>query len=275
MAFFKSTNGGTSWTTSILRSDSGSYGTAVALDPQNQNGIHVGGYGCFYSSLDGGSTWTQKGNLSGTVQAIAIDPATSNRIFAGTTSGLYKSDDGGLTWTSKLASSFKTIVMNPAAPSEIYAGGTNGVYASFDAGQTWSEFNAGLAFKNVVCLEWNGARKILFAGTDGGSVYASASGVPDIFPPLNFMGTKKVNRALLHAEYVIDLSWKENPQNLNIAGYRLYVIDGGTWDRLTELRSGPFEYRHRRVEKAKEYRYALTAFRADGQEGDPAYATVR
>lgn len=275
MALYKSINGGNSWTITILRSDSGSCGTAMALDPQNSNTVHVGGYGYFYSSLDGGSTWTQKGNLTGTVQAIVVDPSASNRIFAGTAAGLYRSDNGGSTWTSKVAGSFKTIVMNPAAPNEIYAGGTSGVHASFDGGQTWTEFNAGLAFKNVLCLEWNGARKILFAGTDGGSVYSSASGVPDIFPPLDFKGTKKINRALLHAEYVIDLSWKENPQNLNIEGYRLYEVDGGTWNRLTELRSGPLEYRHRRVEKAKEYRYAVTAFRADGQEGEPAYATVR
>ncbi len=277
MALYKSIDGGAYWTTSILRSDPGSIGTALALDPQNPNIVHVGGRGYFYSSFDGGSTWTQKGNLNGTVQALSVDPAASNRIVAGTTSGLYKSEDGGSSWTSKMASDFKTIARNPTAPNEIVAGGTNGVSISKDSGQTWSELNLGLTFKNVTSLQWNEVNKILFAGTDGGSVYAyNATFIPqDIFPPLDFSGTKKLNRGLLHAECLIELSWKANPQNIDIQGYRLFLINGLTWTLLTELGSGTLEYRHRRVDKTKEYRYAIKAFKAGGREGDPAYTKVQ
>lgn len=115
--FFKTTNGGTSWTKvydgtdheSVILND-------AVMDPKNPQNLYIvrnGGAGNedggFFKSTDGGATWTE--TLNGLIlQSMDIDPNNSNIIYVGTGvlwtyldqhEAVYKSIDGGATWTEQ------------------------------------------------------------------------------------------------------------------------------------------------------------------------------
>lgn len=96
-----------------------------------------------------------------------------------------------------------------------------------------------------------------------------------IHPPLSFAGRKVLNRSLLQEEYINVLSWYTNPPNEYISKYRIYQVDGENRSLLVELSANTFEYWHRRVNKDKEYTYALCAVNDEGREGEPASVTVK
>lgn len=96
-----------------------------------------------------------------------------------------------------------------------------------------------------------------------------------IYAPNDFSGQKVLNRSLSQAEYINILIWQPNQNNVNIAKYRIYQVEGETQNQLIELNANTFKYWHRRVEKDKQYTYALVAVNDEGREGDPAYLTVQ
>jgi hypothetical protein len=96
-----------------------------------------------------------------------------------------------------------------------------------------------------------------------------------IYPPLNFAGQKVLNRSLSQAEYINVLTWQPEPNNVNIVKYRIYQIDGDSQNLLVELNAGIFQYWHRRVEKEKEYMYAICALNDEGREGGYSQLKVR
>jgi hypothetical protein len=96
-----------------------------------------------------------------------------------------------------------------------------------------------------------------------------------IYAPSNFAGRKVVNRSLFLSEYLNALTWQANPANENIAGYRIYQVEGGSRSLLADVNASTFEYWHRRVEGGKQYTYVLVAVNNEGIEGDPASITVQ
>lgn len=181
MALFKSTDSGTNWKTYNITSTDG-YAYAVALDPNNDNIIYVGGYyydnqgtrrGGLFKSINGGKDWINIGEeISRYIYDIAIDPILSNKIYIGTWSGIYKSEDYGSSWTHP-SSYFdvECVKINPNSPNDVFAVGWDGVYFSNDGGRSWNEFNNGLVVTSVWCLDIDEKNEILYAGTGGGSIY--------------------------------------------------------------------------------------------------------
>jgi len=96
-----------------------------------------------------------------------------------------------------------------------------------------------------------------------------------LFEPLDFSGRKVLNRNLLRGEYIDILSWKENPRNENVGGYRLYLSEAGGKRLLARLDVGAFEYRRRGVGRDSAATYLLHAVTPEGMEGPPAAVTVR
>ncbi len=183
MAFHKSTDGGKNWITYKLTTTSG-YGNAVAIDPNNDSVVYVGGeyykasagglyVGVLFKSTNGGSDWTEiTGNISGLIYEITVDPTSPNRIYAGTRYRVYKSEDYGSSWTeSSSILGASCIKINPASTNEIFAGGWRGVYSSDDGGSTWADFNTGLISDDIECLDINGVGSLLYAGSRSGGVY--------------------------------------------------------------------------------------------------------
>jgi len=97
-----------------------------------------------------------------------------------------------------------------------------------------------------------------------------------IFPPLNAVGVKKINRTLFFFEYANVLTWEANPQNTShsIAHYRIYQTENGTKTLLGEVDGNTFTYAHRDVEKDSTYTYAIASVTAAGVEGGYALVEV-
>jgi len=96
-----------------------------------------------------------------------------------------------------------------------------------------------------------------------------------VYPPINFSGKKVSNRALFYAEYINVLSWQSNPNNYNIAKYRIYVIEKGTQKLLVELDASLLNYSQRNVDKDKSYTYAISTLNNEDIESNPTYITIQ
>ncbi len=97
----------------------------------------------------------------------------------------------------------------------------------------------------------------------------------NVLPPLQFAGSKVVNRSLSQREHINVLSWAANPENENIVKYRIYLIDGASQFLLIEVNAQTFFYWHRNVEMTRTYTYAITAVIDSGTESEPATITVQ
>jgi uncharacterized repeat protein (TIGR02543 family) len=192
--------------------------------------------GIVFRSTNGGANWTpiDAGTFSSQVNKLAVDPVRTARIFAGTASGLFLSLNSGGSWTRVMTHDVKDIRINRNAPDQIYVAGRNGVHYSRDGGATWTEFNNGLGFRDVLCLQWDTVNSILYAGTNGGSIYkhgaadvrfltlaASVGGTTDPAPGTHGYqrGISVSVRAVPQAHYTFsgwsgDLTGTQNPASV-------------------------------------------------------------
>jgi photosystem II stability/assembly factor-like uncharacterized protein len=96
---FKSTDGGTNWTSPGPDSPTGT--TALVVDPQNSDTIWAVAYNDYndgvFKSLDGGLSWTKVLNIVGG-WTIAVDPKNSSFVFAGAGYG----DIGTTAWMEEI-----------------------------------------------------------------------------------------------------------------------------------------------------------------------------
>lgn len=155
---WKSTNNGTSWSTTT--DQIASIGVAdVAIDPVNNNIMYIAtgdfdGAATGFSqgdsksvgvlkSTDGGNTWNTTG-LSWTtsqqrfISKILINPLNTVEIFAFTSVGIYRTRDSGANWTLVLGGYFKDGEYKPGDTTTIYSCSGTGVYRSTNSGQTFS-----------------------------------------------------------------------------------------------------------------------------------------
>ena len=110
-------------------------------------------------------------------------------------------------------------------------------------------------------------------------VGASIQSLMSLAPPLNFAGEQQVNRSLLQTEYLNALTWDSNPQNAqnsqNIVKYKIYTVNSSNkLTLLAEVDADTFEYLHRKVTKAIDYKYAVKAINDKGEDSTPAHTTV-
>ncbi|MBK5285106.1 MAG: glycosyl hydrolase, partial [Bacteroidia bacterium] len=154
---WKSTNGGTSWTTNTDFLPQVIGCTDLAIDPTNPNVMYLatgdGDASDNYSvgilkSTDAGNTWNTTG-LSfsmGNRKAISkllINPNNTNVVLAATSAGIFRSADAGSTFTQMQIGSFKDMEFMPGNPNTMYACGTE-FYVSADNGAVWTRTIAGL-----------------------------------------------------------------------------------------------------------------------------------
>jgi hypothetical protein len=88
-------------------------------------------------------------------------------------------------------------------------------------------------------------------------------------------GTKILNRSLSQAEYINVLTWEGNPENVDIALYRIYQIENGSSTMIAEVNAGIFTYVHRNILQNKEYTYEIVVVNSEGKEGCRATVIVQ
>ncbi len=165
---WKTTDGGTTWTTFPYTSIMSICISDIAISPQDPNTVYVGTgdsngsfstAGIFYSvgiikTTDGGATWQQTGmsnqlsdgNLIG---RILVSPTNKDIIIAATRFGIQKSTDGGKTFSAKTGTNpskdyYKSMEFKPDDPNIIYAstftnnsGYDASIWKSTDMGDSW------------------------------------------------------------------------------------------------------------------------------------------
>ncbi|HUT44785.1 MAG TPA: hypothetical protein VMX36_00805 [Sedimentisphaerales bacterium] len=182
MVFFKSTDGGLSWSASSFFTFDYFYPYDMAISVSNPSVMYVSGYkqvgsesfGALLRTLDGGNTWT---DISSSVDAerynyfesVAIDPTDENKVYVGGTY-FYRSTRTGrgreLSWLRSPAPlSAYSIKIDPVEPSRIYAAGYERVSVSTNYGQSWTIHSD--------CIRRSG-RHIEVAPADSSRVYVSS-----------------------------------------------------------------------------------------------------
>lgn len=200
--FFKSTNGGTSWTetsTGLATPESRDI-NGIGLSETAPDVIVISTEDGLYRSANGGANWAPVlqftdelgGKLPmGSVRFHPVDPQV---VYAGAThvnadgtirasSGVWKSVNGGANWTQVLSgkrvsavrpeASGRVIVMLNRDPSQ------PAVLATTDGGATWLPFNSGITYNDGMAIARTvselGSRVVLASMTDGIYVLDKAS----------------------------------------------------------------------------------------------------
>src|SRR5437773_11547014 len=153
--------------------------TAVAGTGQGRdNADGIRGAGVF-TSIDGGTTWTQLASTAGSswwyVNRLAMSPNGAT-LLAATRTGIYRSIDAGLTWTNVSAVEMTDVVFHPTDSTKAIASGYAGnAYFSNDGGVTWTAATGlpGGSFVRVELAYAKGTPTTVYASVDtnGGSSY--------------------------------------------------------------------------------------------------------
>jgi hypothetical protein len=147
-AFYRSTNGGASYT-GLGQPSSGQWVTPFVIHPTNET-ILYGGWTGVYKSTNSGTSWTNisAGVISTTLSDLAISPSNPTTIYATTGNTLYVTTNDGGSWTTRTPpATINDIAVDPTNPSKIWIAcnsTVNRVLVSTDAGATWTNISGNL-----------------------------------------------------------------------------------------------------------------------------------
>jgi PKD repeat protein len=158
---WKTTNGGTSWSTNTDQLTVIGC-TDIAIDPANNDILYLatgdGDAGDTYSigvlkSTDGGATWNTTGlswtvNQGRRISKLLIHPTNSQIVLAATSNGVYRTTNGGGNWTQVRTGNFKDMEFKPGDPNTVYVSGTT-FFKSINNGQNWTQITSGLPTTGV------------------------------------------------------------------------------------------------------------------------------
>ncbi|MHC4439255.1 MAG: hypothetical protein ACYS3S_18015 [Planctomycetota bacterium] len=190
MSVCKSTNGGISWPIRRFLGSEEDYGTicnTIAVAPSDSAVVYAGGqvgrHPKVFRSTDAGDTWSDiTDNLStmysyfnDSVRAIWVSPYNHETLLVGTGKSVFKRtviDRGrSSTWIPTTIENSTVAFAYDQAEGTVYAATSQGVYRTNDAGSTWQELNDGLDYLDVLCIAFDSNNGMLYAGTNGGSVW--------------------------------------------------------------------------------------------------------
>jgi len=158
---WKSTNGGTSWTTgtdqlAVIGC------TDLAIDPTNTSIMYLatgdGNAGDTRSigvlkSSNGGGSWAATGltfsvNSGYLIRRLLINPSNTQILLAATNAGIYRTTNGGTSWSQVSTFSCYDLEFKPGDPNTVYAGGTT-FYLSTNGGANFIQITSGIAVSGV------------------------------------------------------------------------------------------------------------------------------
>jgi len=303
-AICRSSDGGTSWT----RLGKGVFTNpvvALALDPLTPSRLYAASDDGVFRSEDSGASWTRV--LESAMTAVAVDPAVPGRLYAAGKEGVRRSADFGASWTDfnrglsvkevgalQVAKGTGTLVASTLGGSlyQVRPGSHRVLVLSASAGGTTTPAPGTYrrAAGTSVTITATPDASHEFSGWSGDAsgtanpltvrlardLAVRAEFEPILYAPLDFAGTKKVNRSLMFVEYINVLTWRRNPANDPALPYNLYAIEGATPRLIARLGSATVEFQERGLARDKAYTYRLVVVDpATGREGPPATVTVR
>jgi photosystem II stability/assembly factor-like uncharacterized protein len=214
---FVTTDGGRTWRALTEGWVSGTWPTALALNPRNPSMLYLGtipavdgkgdvGAGLF-KSVDGGHSWqpVNAGLTTARVSSLALDTKTPGIAYAAIDGGgVFKRAEGrwqpanrGLT-----SEGVHAIAVDPRDPANVYAGTDNGVFKSADGGQSWRRVTMTRRTFDAVAADprhpqvvyavtgdggWDDDPGRLYKSTDGGVTWSKGTQVhaPIALDPLH------------------------------------------------------------------------------------------
>ncbi len=203
-AFFKSTNGGVSFSKKMngIPTGSGEYDgtkdrtlfiTPYTIDPNNPSTLVAGTYRV-WRTTDGAGKWnTISGDItnggSDKISAVTIAKGNSNVIYIGCASGIIQvTTNGGSTWTkgdinNNLPNAYCTRIaidpINSSIAYVTYSGFLSGkkIFKTTNYGQTWTSISSNLPNLPVNCIVVNPDNtNNIYVGTDLGVFSTEDSG---------------------------------------------------------------------------------------------------
>ena len=146
LGVMKSTNGGTTWTSSNTGMGNKTVGMMIQL-PSNSNVILAATSGGIYKTTNAGSSWTKTSSNSIHYKDIRFKPGNPSIVYATGSGDFYRSTNGGNSWTqitSGLPGTGRLVIgVSPANSSYVYAmvgasSGLTGLYRSTNSGQSFT-----------------------------------------------------------------------------------------------------------------------------------------
>ncbi len=177
---FKTTDHGASWQPCAPQHNFGGSIFSIAIDPENDDIVYVGGGPWLWKSVDGGDSWTRCEGINSRANSIRIDPRNRNRVTvaAGSKfealsgSGFFISENGGESFSCTLSGICFDHELQPGNPNRVYLvrrDGTvanTGIYVSENGGVSWERKT--LPISSVIC------GRLAVSDADGGEDYVYA-----------------------------------------------------------------------------------------------------
>ena len=246
--FLKSTDGGTSWNSVRISTNTFSADSFV-LDPTNPSTLYAGAGLNLYKSTDRGSTWRVVYQTSSGIRLLSIDPVQTSVLYAMTASvppyKLIKSTDGGVSFTEigsidvPANAPISAVVIDTTNGSTLYAatsGFGNGgeLFKSTDGGLSWGRTDLSGMSLNV----------LMFARANESQVYAGAYSDVDGF----VTKVDTTGGSLIYSTY-LGSRGRDMAASIGIDAAGSVYVTGGTYsnhfptrDALHEIKpNGPFQ----------------------------------
>lgn len=173
----------------------------IVVDPLTPDHIYVGAWGVgyagggFYTSTDGGGTWTSNATIEGhSVLALTMAPSDPKILVLGALDGVFRTTDGGSTWAlispekSKELHEVESIAIDPKDPRIIFAGTWHLPWSSRDGGEHWTNMKEGIIDDSDVfsiIVDPTNPQNIflsacsgIYRSTDDGITFTKVQGIP-------------------------------------------------------------------------------------------------
>ncbi len=196
-ALYKSTNGGSSWSSiKATSTEDGAWITPYCMDPNDNNTLYAG-YENVYKSTNAGSNWSKLGTAtgSGSMKELEVAPSNTDYIYyikeywngSSMSYTVGATTNGGSSWSSigsglPLSSVAPTAITisydDPQTLWITFSGYTDGekIYKSTDAGNSWTNVSNNLPnmpFNAIVYQR--GTDDMIYVGSDNGVYYTDNS----------------------------------------------------------------------------------------------------
>lgn len=212
---WKTTNGGTNWSTNTdnlsIMPTLGINDLVFDINDPSVMYIATGDHtGTTYSvgvlkSTDAGTSWTTTGlnyNLNNTriIYNLETHPTNNQFLYAATSNGIVRSTNGGTNWTTIKTGSHRMVRVNKSDPDILYAVNGSTYFRSTNGGTSWTSISSNLPSSNVNRLAME------VAPSNQSTIYILASSSAS-----NFRGFYKSTDA--------GITWTEQSTTPNILGY--------------------------------------------------------